>query len=271
VWFSADRDDPAGLRNMFASLPVDDATKVENTLRDIADELFRAGANDGTTLQQRMADALVLMADRAAGNARGSSSSRPTVVVVCDEESLRSRIEDAGLGYLLDGTPVPVSELRRIACDANIIPAIMNGTGQVLDWGRTHRTATDVQRLVLLTTYGGCIIDGCGCPTQLLEIHHMPAWEDGGRTNVDTMAPVCKGDHARGHTEKWIFTPGADGHIVITTADGTIIPTRRPRKPGGSSDPPPTDRAPGDTPFCAPGQAVANHAPASLFDLAVSG
>jgi hypothetical protein len=269
-----DRDDP-GLRNMFASLPFDDAAKVENTLRNIADELFHAGVNDGTTLQQRMADALVLMADRAAGNADGSSSSRPTVVVICGEESLRGRVEDAGLGYLLDGTPVPAAELRRIACDANILPSVMNGAGQVLDWGRTHRNANDIQRLALLTMYGGCIIDGCGCPTQLLEIHHLPAWEHGGRSDLETMAPLCKGDHTRGHAERWVFTRGPDGHIVITTPDGTIIPTRRPRTSHTSSDPPPTDRpadqARSDAPFGTPGPAVANHAPASLFDLAVSG
>jgi hypothetical protein len=186
-------------------------------------------------------------------------------VVIGDEESLRGRVEDAGLGYLLDGTPVPVSELRRIACDANILPAIMNGAGQVLDWGRGHRTATDVQRLVLLTMYGGCIIDGCGCPTQLLDIHHMPAWEHGGRTDLKSMAPVCKGDHTRGHAENWTYTPSADGHIIITTPDGRVIPTRRPRKPDKPTrrgQPRPTEPRADDTTRVAPPHTP----PSSLFD-----
>jgi hypothetical protein len=254
-----DRD---GLRAMFAALPLDEAAKVENAVREIANELFHHSADDGTTLTQRMADALVLMADRATGNADSSKANRSTVVVICNEDSLRGRVDDAGLGYMLDGTPVSAAELRRLACDANILPAVMNGAGQILDWGRSRRLATDIQRLALLTMYGGCIIDGCGCPTQLLEIHHLLAFEDGGRTDLGTMAPLCKGDHIRSHTEKWLYTRGPDGHIGITTRAGVEIPTRRPRKPGRSGEPPPADRRATDAT-----RVVVSHAlPGSLFD-----
>ena len=209
-----------------------------------------------------MADALVLMADRATGNAESSKANRPTVVVICDEDSLRDRVDDAGLGYMLDGTPVSATELRRLACDANILPAVMNGAGQILDWGRSHRTATDVQRLALLTMYGGCIIDGCGCPTQLLEIHHLRAFEAGGRTDLDAMAPLCKGDHTRSHAEKWVFTRDPDGHILITTRYGVEIPTRRPRKPERRGERTPPDERVADATCGAPAHAP----PGSLFD-----
>jgi hypothetical protein len=194
------------------------------------------------------------MADRATGKAEASKSSRPTLVVICNEESLRGKLEDAGLGYTLDGEPTPASELRRMACNANILPAVMNGAGQILDWGREHRTATDIQRLALLTMYGGCIIDGCTCPTQFLEIHHLLEWDRGGLTNLDAMAPLCKGDHARGHAERWTYARGPDGTVASTTPNGTQIPTRRPRCPASAR----AAREPAQS---------ATGPPGSLFDL----
>ena len=149
---------------------------------------------------QRLADALVLMVLRATGNRTnggGSKSNRPALVVICDEETLRGNVEDAGLGYTLDGTPVPPTELRRLACNADILPAVMNGAGHILDFGRSRRLATDTQRLALLTMYGGCIIDGCGAPAELIEIHHLTGHEHGGRTNLDDLAPLCNRDHTR--------------------------------------------------------------------------
>jgi hypothetical protein len=251
VSFNRDTD---GMGTMFAALGPLDATKVENTIRQIANELFRASADDGTTLTQRLADAFVLMAERASGRAgragggdrtdNTSKSSRPTLVVVCDESSLRGRVEDAGLDYTVDGQPVPVSDLRRLACTADILPAVMSGAGQILDFGRGRRTATDVQRLALLAMYGGCIIDGCSCPAELIEIHHIPSYDKGGRTDLNAMAPICGPDHTRSHAEHWTFTRAPDGHLEIYARDGTPIPARRPRKPGKHGERPPAESPP---------------------------
>jgi hypothetical protein len=251
VGFSRDAE---GLGNLFAALAPLDATTVENTLRQIANELFHASGDDGTTMTQRLADALVLMALRATGNGTtgsGSKPNRPTLVVICDEQSLRSKVEDAGLGYTLDGTPVPPTELRRLACNADILPAVMNGAGQILDFGRSRRLATDTQRLALLTMYGGCIINGCGAPAELIEIHHLTPYEHGGATDLDTMAPLCNRDHTRSHAEGWTYQHHPNGHIEVTTPNGTALPSRRPRHPGHCAEPSISSNAP----------------PGALFDL----
>jgi hypothetical protein len=229
--------DSQGLGTLFAALAPLDAATVEGTLRQIANGLFHAGANDGTTMAQRFADALVLMALRATGrdasNGGGSAKpARPTLVVICDEQTLRGKVEDADLGYTLDGAPVPAGDLRRLACNADILPAVMNSFGQILDFGRGRRLASDTQRLALLTMYGGCIIDGCGAPAELIEIHHLTGYEHGGRTNLDDLAPLCNRDHTRSHTEHWTYQHHLNGHIEVTTPNGSTIPTRRPRKPG---------------------------------------
>ena len=243
IGFSTDAE---GLGTIFGALALLDAKKIESTLRQIANELFHASGDDGTTLAQRLADALVLMAERATGGGQSKSKpGRPTLVVICNEDSLRGRVEDAGLGYTLDGSPVPGSELRRLACHADVLPAVMNSHGQILDFGHKRRVASDSQRLALLTMYGGCIIDGCGCPTELLEIHHLTAYEHGGRTDLENLAPLCNRDHTRSHTERWTYTRGPDGHFTVRTRHGTEIPTRKPRKPGkergpsSSAHPPP--------------------------------
>ncbi len=231
VSFGRDSED---LGTMFAALSVLDATKVETTLRQLADELFHDSADDGTTMTQRLADALVLMAERSAGGGRddeGSKSNRPTLVVICSEESLRGDLAKAGLGYTLDGHPVPASELRRLACDADIVPAFMGGQSQILDFGRRRRTASDPQRLALLTEYGGCIIDGCGCPAELIECHHLIPDKYGGRTDLENLAPMCNADHTRSHAEGWTYSRGPDGHLTVRTRHGTPIPTRPRRKP----------------------------------------
>jgi hypothetical protein len=242
-----------GLGTLFAALAPLDATKVENTLRQIADDLFRASGDDGTTGDQRLADALVLMSDRFAGRPesdRGTGSGggekprRPTLVVICSEESLRGRVEAAGIGYTLEGNPVPASELRRLACGADILPAVMSGAGQILDFGRSRRLATDTQRLALLTMYGGCIIDGCRCAAPLIEIHHLTPYERGGRTDLAAMVPLCSRDHARSHAENWTYAHHPDGRPSITARDGTEIPTRTPRNPAVFAEPPPQHAGP---------------------------
>ena len=49
-----------------------------------------------------------------------------------------------------DGTPIPVEVMRRLACEADIVPVVLNGRGEALDVGRTQRLATPAQRDALL-------------------------------------------------------------------------------------------------------------------------
>ena len=60
-----------------------------------------------------------------------------TVVVTIPFEGLAA---GAGVGTLGDGTRISASEARRLACGANILPAVLDGDSEVLDLGRTPTT-----------------------------------------------------------------------------------------------------------------------------------
>ena len=59
-----------------------------------------------------------------------------TVVVTIPFEGLAA---GAGVGTLGDGTRISASEARRLACGANILPAVLDADSEVLDLGRTRR------------------------------------------------------------------------------------------------------------------------------------
>jgi hypothetical protein len=60
-------------------------------------------------------------------------------VVILSYEDLLAKLEGAGIAATLaDGTPVPASVARRMACDAGIIPLVLGGDSVPLDLGRTH-------------------------------------------------------------------------------------------------------------------------------------
>jgi hypothetical protein len=59
-----------------------------------------------------------------------------SVVVMLDWESLR---RGAGSAALSTGGRMSVSEVRRLACSASLLPAVLGGRGEVLDLGRSRR------------------------------------------------------------------------------------------------------------------------------------
>ena len=76
-----------------------------------------------------------------------------TVVVTIPYEGLAT---GAGVGTLGDGTRISASEARRLACGANILPAVLDGDSEVLDLGRTRRLFTAAQRKALAIRQRTC-------------------------------------------------------------------------------------------------------------------
>ena len=104
------------------------------------------------------------------------------------------------------------TSIRRIACEAGIIPVVLDGAGQALDVGRERRLATRAQRMALRAMYPTCGMDpDCQVPFDDCQIHHVDLWKDGGRTDLDRMCPGCAKHHHLAHEGGWILTRNQDG------------------------------------------------------------
>ncbi|WP_370248053.1 HNH endonuclease signature motif containing protein [Nocardioides sp.] len=122
-----------------------------------------------------------------------------TVVVTMTLESLRAQLEQAGL--LDTGDRISAGEARRLAARAGLIPAVLGGGSQVLDWGRKRRFHTETQRLAIATMHRTCVTADCDADASQCEIDHDPAWEDGGGTDL-TGVPRCPRHHRLHHLEQ---------------------------------------------------------------------
>jgi hypothetical protein len=94
----------------------------------------------------------------------------------------------AGLDF---GSRLHPADLRLLACDARVVPIVMNGAGQPLDVGRARRTIPDGLRRAVAARDRGCARPGCGRPASWCELHHIIAWEDGGETVEHNCMMLC--------------------------------------------------------------------------------
>ncbi len=126
-----------------------------------------------------------------------------TVVVLMQLDTLEGRLKAA---HLDTGEPISPGAARRLACDAKIIPAVLDGKSQVLDLGRGKRYANEAQRIVKTIEAGGCEIDGCDAPPGITHLHHNERWADGGQTNIDDLIMICPWHHTRAHDQRYNMT-----------------------------------------------------------------
>ncbi|MCX6502488.1 MAG: DUF222 domain-containing protein, partial [Microbacterium sp.] len=107
---------------------------------------------DTRTVAQMRADALADLCRHALGCDSIPQHPATTVVVRMTLEDLQ-----AGTGSAtIDGIPAPVSipTARRLAADAQIIPCVLGGNSDILDWGRAKRLFTPAQKLALVERDG---------------------------------------------------------------------------------------------------------------------
>ncbi|MCY3963123.1 MAG: DUF222 domain-containing protein [bacterium] len=135
---------------------------------------------------QRSADALAeLILHPEKGKATGIA-----LVLVADYDAAQKELVNARIS---DGTPLPGKELVRLACEADIFPAVFNARTQDLWLGRRRRCASDAQRIALLVRDKACV--GCGADANRCFSHHIQHWKDEGRTDYPNLVTVCNECH----------------------------------------------------------------------------
>ncbi|MFC7465855.1 DUF222 domain-containing protein [Brachybacterium sp. GCM10030252] len=170
----------------------------EATSTDRAD----AEVTTTATLEQRRADALLDVARGylAAAPDDRSGEDRHVVVVQVSADAL-SRDVPAGTSQRCSttgGGPLETRTAERLACTGKVSVAITDTTGEVLHLGRSRRLASRAQRRALRLRDETCVFPGCH-QSRHLDAHHVTPWSEGGRTDIDGLALLCRRHHVIVH------------------------------------------------------------------------
>ena len=165
---------------------------------------------DGLTPARRHLQSILNALHSVGGSATGGRAlARSTLVVHCQLETLLGLAEQAGISA--HGLDISPGELRRMLCDAGVLPATFNGESQILDLGREQRFVPDYMREGIFARDGGCLVPGCTVPPEHCEMCHIDSWEDGGVTSVENIGPGCSAHHHDFHSGKIQLVRDGDG------------------------------------------------------------
>ncbi|WP_410810112.1 DUF222 domain-containing protein [Micromonospora sp. 067-2] len=186
-------------------------TEAAAVLRAAIDPLTTpTGPDDTRTAGQRRHDALADVCRLAlrTGELPEHGGDPAQVVVTTDYDALLQQLDAGALDTGLQLTPEAV---RRLACDAAILPAVLDGAAQVLDVGRQRRLFTGPLRRALVLRDRGCAFPGCDRPPRWCDAHHIRHWVDGGPTSLANAVLLCGHHHRHLHHGDWIVRLAGDG------------------------------------------------------------
>ena len=101
--------------------------------------------------------------------------------------------------------PIPIGRARELCGgDAMWMRVLTHPeTGMVLSVGRTQYSPPASLRRLAKWRADRCMGPGCGMPASRCEVDHTIAWEHGGDTALENLAPLCKGHHKVKHHGGW--------------------------------------------------------------------
>ncbi|MBQ1020719.1 DUF222 domain-containing protein [Micromonospora sp. D93] len=204
-------------------------TETASLLREAIDPLCApAGEHDDRSPGQRRADALgeVCRLALRTGQLPDNGGDRPQLVVTV---SLDELVNGVRAGALETGTRLTPGAVRRLACDAGVLPVVLDGNSQVLDVGRQRRLFTGPLRRALVLRDGGCAFPGCDRPPRWCDGHHLRHWADGGVTALGNAVLLCGYHHRFIHRSDWTVRIAADGRPDFLPPSW-LDPLRTPRR-----------------------------------------
>ncbi|MDF1488127.1 HNH endonuclease signature motif containing protein [Tessaracoccus caeni] len=193
-------DDGEGSTWFRGCLPHLEAEPLINTLHHLVAAQKRAerdkpvdAARKEITRERRYADALTQLAAQPTTRS-GRRRTPATVIVTIKEEDLHTKARTAGI--LSSGNKIPAGELRRMLCDAEILPIVLGGDSEILDVGVAHRFVTPAIRRALSVRDGECVFPGCTATDAECDAHHVIPWKHGGPTSLGNLVLACPHHHA---------------------------------------------------------------------------
>ena len=230
-------DLPNGLTRVTADLSNGHAAIIKHAIQALAapapapcvDESDSPAAErDARTPGKRRADALMELTDTAArlldgdrSHTSGNIGGSATIIITLDHHTLIDQLTDTahlpGTGRTITGDMLDAGTLRRMACDADLIPMVLGGQSEPLDVGRTKRLFTGGLRTAIIHRDQHCTFPGCDRPPDWCDAHHATPWWAGGHTNLQNAELLCARHHTIVHRDLLTTT--------VTTAGVTWEPT----------------------------------------------
>jgi hypothetical protein len=97
--------------------------------------------------------------------------------------------------------------------------------GEPIWTGTTRRRPTTHQKRQVEALNPTCAFPGCRNPATECDIDHTIAYSEGGPTEVDNLAPLCRHDHQLKHQPGWKLKPTTPGIYQWTTPLGHTYTT----------------------------------------------
>ncbi len=192
-----------GMRHFELVLDPEGAATLEAALSPLAapqPSAWVPGVGGGPDLrgaERRRADALLELVGRAVASAEHvPTTAKASLVVTLDYATLA---EGVGAGTTPDGRHLSPGVVRRMACDAAVLPMVLGSQGEVLDVGREQRLVTPRLLKALWVRDRGCTFPGCTRPPGWCHAHHVRHWARGGRTDLGNLALLCARHHTHVH------------------------------------------------------------------------
>ena len=177
---------------------------------------------DKSTPAAQRADALGLLAESFLehGSQAMNGGDRHQVVIHVSAETLQHGT--AGCCELDDGPSLAAETVRRIACDASLVPIVEDEDGNPLNIGRKTRSISAPMRRALNSRDRGCRFPGC-THTRYVDAHHIHHWADGGETSTENLVSLCRFHHRKVHEGGVRIENLDDGALRFVKPNGTSV------------------------------------------------
>ena len=159
----------------------------------------------------RMWDALLQVAQHALDTKLppDSHGAPARLLLTVELEALRAGLADnavagmAGVGVTSDGTDLSAATIRRLACDAEVVPVVLGTHGEPLDVGRARRSVTQPLWTALVARDRHCAFPDCDRPPVMCHAHHIRHWLFHGKTKLRNLVLLCGHHHRVVHHTPW--------------------------------------------------------------------
>jgi hypothetical protein len=193
--------------------------------------------DDVRTLDQVRADVIadLLIDGTVASHPAEARGIRASVVVTVPALALLDADGGDWDAATVEGVgPIPIARARELCGGDGTWMRVLTHpeTGAVLSVARAQYSPPSSLRRLVKWRSDRCLAPGCGMPASRCEIDHTIAWEHGGRTELENLAPLCKGHHTVKHHGGWHVrhVPDSGGVVEWTSPAGRrylVEPERR--------------------------------------------